>query len=71
MLDHPLNVVRWLVSDLRANGQQLRPGDVVSLGSFSPLMPAGPAIGRTITVTYSGLPGGDRAVAMTLVAKGN
>ena len=71
VLGHPLNVVRWLVSDLRANGQQLRPGDVVSLGSFSPLMPAGPAIGRTITVTYSGLPGGDRAVAMTLVAKGS
>lgn len=71
VLGHPLNVVRWLVSDLRANGQELRPGDLVSLGSFSPLMPAGPANGRTITVTYSGLPGGDRTVAMTLVAKGS
>lgn len=71
VLDHPLNVVRWLVADLKAAGLTLQPGDIVSLGSFSPLLPAMPAIGRTVTVDYSGLPGGNRSVSMTLVAKGS
>lgn len=71
VLDHPLNVVRWLAADLKAAGLALQPGDIVSLGSFSPLLPAMPAVGRTITVDYSGLPGGTRSVTMTLAAKGS
>lgn len=71
VLDHPINVVRWLVQDLKANGRRLKAGDIISLGSFSPLLPAVPAIGRTITVEYTGLPGGPRSVSMALVAKGN
>lgn len=71
VLDHPLNVIRWLVKDLKDQGRMLRAGDIVSLGSFSPLLPATPAIGRTITVRYGGLPGGEASAAVTLVAKGN
>ena len=71
VLDHPLNVVRWLVADLKANGLALKPGEIVSLGSFSPLLPAVPAIGRTVTVEYSGLPGGARSVSVVLAAKGS
>ena len=71
VLDHPLNVVRWLVSDLHRNGGKLKAGDIVSLGSFSPLLPATPAIGRTITVHYLGLPAGAASVSVALVAKAN
>lgn len=71
VLDHPLNVVRWLVADLKANGLALKPGEIVSLGSFSPLLPAVPAIGCTVTVEYSGLPGGARSVSVILAAKGS
>ncbi len=71
VLDHPLNVVRWLVADLKANGLALKPGEIVSLASFSPLLPAVPAIGRTVTVEYSGLPGGARSVSVVLAAKGS
>lgn len=71
VLDHPLNVVRWLVQDLKAAGRKLQAGDVISLGSFSPLLPAVPAIGRTVSVEYAGLPGGARTVSVSLVAKGS
>lgn len=55
ILDQPLNAVIWLVQALAAEGVQLKPGELVSLGSFSPLMPPKP--GQQITVTYEGLPG--------------
>ncbi len=71
VLDHPLNVVRWLVRDLKERGLGLKAGDIVSLGSFSPLLPAAPAIGRTVTVHYQGLPGGEAKVSVALVAKGS
>ena len=51
VLGHPLNSVVWLVE----NGVTLKPGDYVSVGSIGPLMPT--AAGRTVTATYSGLPG--------------
>ena len=45
----------WLAEDLRKSGIELRPGDLLSLGSFSPLMPPQP--GQSIRVVYEGLPG--------------
>ena len=55
ILDHPLNAVLWLIEDLKASGQSLQPGDMLSLGSLA--MIRAPA-GRTVTVRYEGLPGG-------------
>ena len=54
ILEHPLNAVVWLVGALAQEGLALQPGDLVSLGSFSPLMP--PKAGQAITVRYEGLP---------------
>lgn len=55
-LGHPLNAVLWLVNDLNAAGIRLKTGDLLSLGSFSPL--AAPKAGQTVVVRYEGLPGG-------------
>jgi len=55
LLGHPLNAVIWLASALAQEGLSLQPGDLISLGSFSALLP--PRAGQTITVTYNGLPG--------------
>ena len=55
ILGHPLNAVVWLTGALRQQGLQLQPGQVVSLGSFSPLSP--PKAGQKVTVQYEGLPG--------------
>lgn len=55
VLEHPLNAVVWLVQDLPRHGIALRPGDVISLGSFSKLLPPKP--GLAVEVVYSGLPG--------------
>ena len=55
VLGHPLNAVVWLVRDLARNGQALKVGDLVSLGSFSKLMPPKP--GLQVEVVYNGLPG--------------
>ncbi|WP_456425588.1 2-keto-4-pentenoate hydratase [Rhodocaloribacter sp.] len=53
LLGHPLNVVRWLRDSLARDGVALRPGDLLSLGSLTPLMPVRP--GQTITARYTGL----------------
>lgn len=53
ILGHPLNAVIWLVQDLAARGEALRPGQLVSLGSFGP--PAQPVRGGTVTLRYDGL----------------
>lgn len=55
-LGHPLNAVLWLVKDLNTAGIRLKAGDLLSLGSFSPL--ATPKAGQTVVVRYEGLPGG-------------
>ena len=55
VLDHPLNAVVWLVQDLAKQGVKLKKGDLVSLGSFSKLMP--PKAGLNVEVLYQGLPG--------------
>ena len=54
VLDHPLNAVVWLAQDLRQHGLALQKGDLVSVGSFSKLMP--PKAGQKIEVQYQGLP---------------
>lgn len=55
ILDHPLNAVTWLAQALAKEGLAMKPGEWISLGSFSPLMPPKP--GQQIRVTYEGLPG--------------
>lgn len=51
ILGHPLNAVLWL----RDSGLTFAPGDMLSLGSFGPLLPPRP--GLTATITWAGLPG--------------
>jgi 2-keto-4-pentenoate hydratase len=53
VLDNPLNAVLWLAESLRAEGKSLKDGDLLSLGSFSALLP--PKAGSTATVRYTGL----------------
>jgi 2-keto-4-pentenoate hydratase len=55
VLEHPLNAVVWLVEDLAKQGVKLKKGDLISLGSFSKLMPPKP--GLKVEVEYQGLPG--------------
>jgi 2-keto-4-pentenoate hydratase len=55
VLEHPLNAVVWLVRDLARSGRSLKAGDLVSLGSFSKLLPPRP--GLAVEVQYQGLPG--------------
>lgn len=55
-LKHPLNAALWLVQSLNAAGARVKAGDLLSLGSFTPLTP--PKAGQKITVSYEGLPGG-------------
>ncbi|QCB47646.1 fumarylacetoacetate hydrolase [Hydrogenophaga sp. PAMC20947] len=55
VLEHPLNAVVWLVQDLGSQGVALKKGDLISLGSFSKLMPPKP--GLNVEVEYQGLPG--------------
>ena len=55
ILEHPLNAVVWLAGALAQEGLAMQPGDLISLGSFSPLLP--PKSGLSVTATYEGLPG--------------
>ena len=55
ILDHPLNAVQWLVQDLENSRIRLKPGDLLSLGSFT--APLTPRPGLAVTVRYEGLPG--------------
>ncbi len=55
ILGQPLNAVLWLAKDLRASGITLKKGDLLSLGSFSRLLPPKPGTGAK--VVYEGLPG--------------
>ena len=55
ILEHPLNAVVWLAGALAQEGLAMQPGDLISLGSFSPLMP--PKAGLAVTVRYEGLSG--------------
>ena len=53
VLTNPLNVVLWIAGSLKAEGKTLKNGDLLSLGTFSALLP--PEAGSTITVRYTGL----------------
>jgi 2-keto-4-pentenoate hydratase len=55
ILGQPLNAVLWLVKDLNDSGIALKKGDLLSLGSFSRLLP--PKAGTGATMMYQGLPG--------------
>lgn len=55
ILEHPLNAVVWLAEALAKEGLAMKPGELISLGSFSPLLPPRP--GLKVTATYGGLPG--------------
>jgi len=55
ILGQPLNAVLWLIDDLRKSGIRLKAGDVLSLGAFSPPLPARAA--TSVVVRYIGLPG--------------
>jgi len=61
ILEHPLNAVLWLARDLERSRIQLKPGDLLSLGAFTPALPPRP--GLRVTVRYEGLPG-DPAVSV-------
>ncbi|MGY4803565.1 2-keto-4-pentenoate hydratase [Teichococcus aerofrigidensis] len=64
LFGHPLNVIPWLVKDLAARGTALKPGDLISLGGFSPALPA--EAGTTYATTYTGLLAEPVAVSVTL-----
>ncbi|MGH8621224.1 MAG: 2-keto-4-pentenoate hydratase [Burkholderiales bacterium] len=55
ILEHPLNAVLWLAQDLEKSRIRLKPGDLLSLGSFA--APLSPRPGLAVTVRYEGLPG--------------
>lgn len=55
VLEHPLNAVVWLAQELAREGKSLKKGDLVSVGSFSKLLPPKP--GQQVEVQYQGLPG--------------
>lgn len=60
VLGHPLNAVIWLAADLAREGLALKKGDLLSLGSFSGLLPPAPGLG--VEVQYLGLPGDPKVV---------
>jgi len=43
----------WLIEELKKEGHELKAGDLISVGSFSPLAP--PKAGQTVAVRYEGL----------------
>ena len=55
ILGHPLSAGVWLAGALAQEGLAMQPGDLISLGSFSPLLP--PKAGLSVMATYDGLPG--------------
>ena len=55
VLGHPLNAVVWLAGALKADGLSMKPGQLISLGSFSALLP--PKAGLKATVHYDGVVG--------------
>lgn len=53
LLGNPLNVVLWIRDSLRAEGKQLKKGDLLSLGTITQLMPVKP--NTSIRARYTGL----------------
>ena len=63
LMGNPLNVVLWLVENLRQHGMELRAGDLISLGRMGGF--GQPQAGSTITLRYEGLPGGSSDVSVS------
>ena len=55
VMGHPLQSVVWLAGSLQQQGLELKPGQWVSLGAFTPILR--PRAGTRITVAYPGLTG--------------
>ncbi|NEP43107.1 MAG: hypothetical protein F6K35_29340 [Okeania sp. SIO2H7] len=53
LLGNPLNVVLWIKDSLLAEGKQLKKGDLLSLGTITPMMPVQP--NTSIRGRYTGL----------------
>lgn len=53
LMTHPLKALLWVRDSLKADGDRLRHGDLVSLGSMTRMIPAVPQ--TTITATYEKL----------------
>jgi 2-keto-4-pentenoate hydratase len=53
LLGDPLEVVFWIKNNLQQQGKSLKKGDLLSLGSITPLLPVAP--GKTIYTRYIGL----------------
>ncbi len=62
VMGNPLNALLVLAEQLRARGEALRPGDMVSLGTYSPPTPVGET--SAVTVTYEGVGGASIAVSV-------
>ncbi|MDJ0843229.1 2-keto-4-pentenoate hydratase [Crocosphaera sp.] len=54
LLGDPLNVVFWIKEQLQSQGKTLKKGDLLSLGSMTPLIPV--EAGKTMIAEYEGLP---------------
>ncbi len=52
---NPVNAVMWLAKELRKNGIELKPGDLLGVGAIT--SSSSPRQGASIKVTYKGLPG--------------
>jgi 2-keto-4-pentenoate hydratase len=64
---HPLNVVRWMAESVKAQGQELDSGDVLSLGSLT--LPFSPEAGQTYHVLYQGLADRSQRIEVRFVAQ--
>lgn len=60
-LDHPLNVVQWLIAHCAANNTVIRSGEIITTGTCTGLIPVAP--GDTIRVEFPGL--GEVAASFT------
>jgi 2-keto-4-pentenoate hydratase len=70
LLGHPLDAVLWLRDAVRASGRALVPGDVLSLGTVTKLMPVAPD--TAVRARYTGLdPRGPVEVSVKFVSKGH
>ncbi len=53
LLGNPLNVVLWMKKSLKSEGKKLKKGDLLSLGSMTPMIPV--TKGQKIRLQYVGL----------------
>lgn len=65
LLGNPLRAMLWLIAELKSRGETLEAGQVVSLGSLGRLFPLRQS-GKTYTLTYKGLPGGDVSASVSI-----